>query len=138
MFASSKSYHAQLYLRRKLNEIHTALYDPSQAQVAPPLWSRQSVDFSSYLQDALDIMKFMPPEFACDPDEPFAKDILSARLRAKYWGAQVITFRQLPGRAHRSGVRSRRRQRGRNKPLAQICDKRDPGPDREHEGIPRP
>jgi hypothetical protein len=38
-------------------------------------------------------MQFVPPEFKFEHSDPPAPDILSARLRAKYWGAQVITHR---------------------------------------------
>ncbi|KAK3938266.1 hypothetical protein QBC46DRAFT_365607 [Diplogelasinospora grovesii] len=38
-------------------------------------------------------MQFVPPEFTFKHSDPPAQDILSARLRAKYWGAQVITHR---------------------------------------------
>jgi hypothetical protein len=87
------SYYAQLYLRKKLNEIHKMLYDPKQPQILLPPQSRDDdFNFITYLQQALD-MRFVPQEFMFDPDEPPAKDILSARLRAKFWGAQVITFR---------------------------------------------
>ena len=84
------SYHAQLYLRKKLNEIHKNLYDPTRPHPTPQ--PRHDFDIFAYLQEALD-MRFVPPEFEFDPDEPPARDLLSARLRAKYWGARVITFR---------------------------------------------
>lgn len=87
------SYQSQLYLRKKLNEIHQMLYDPKQPRIRISLQSRpEDFDIITYLQDALN-MRFVPPEFKFDPDDPPAKDILSARLRAKYWGAHVITFR---------------------------------------------
>lgn len=38
-------------------------------------------------------MRFVPPEFKFDKNDPPATDILSALLRAKYWGALAITFR---------------------------------------------
>lgn len=78
------SYHAQLYLRKKLNEIHQIFYDPRKQP--------QTFNIITYLQEALNL-DFMPPEFKFDPEDPPAKEILSVRLRAKYWGAQVITFR---------------------------------------------
>ncbi|KAK4237469.1 hypothetical protein C8A03DRAFT_34586 [Achaetomium macrosporum] len=82
-----QSYLAQLYLRKSLNQIHGMLYDPQK-----PL-SLRGPNIIEYIQNSLD-MRFVPPEFKFDPlNDPPAGDILSARLRAKYWGAQVITYR---------------------------------------------
>jgi hypothetical protein len=39
------------------------------------------------------IKKIVPPSLKWNDDDPPAKDILLARLRAKYYGAQVITYR---------------------------------------------
>ncbi|CAI4215250.1 unnamed protein product [Parascedosporium putredinis] len=38
-------------------------------------------------------MSWVGPMYRFDEDDPPASDILSARLRAKYWGSQVITYR---------------------------------------------
>lgn len=86
------SYHAQLYLRKRLNEIHQLLYDPKKRNI--PLHSQppDEDNIINRLQENLD-MSFVPSEFAFDPEEAPATEILSARLRAKYWGAQAITFR---------------------------------------------
>jgi len=71
------------------------LYDPSKPHQGPlpqlPL-SNAEFDIFSHIEAALDL-KFVPPEFKFELDDPPAADILSARLRAKYWGARVITFR---------------------------------------------
>ncbi len=85
-----QSYLAQLYLRKKLNQIHQILYHPDeqiQLQVTD-----QTVAMIEELEKALD-QKFIPWKFKFQPDDPPASDILAARLRAKYWGAQVITYR---------------------------------------------
>ncbi|KAL1879895.1 hypothetical protein VTK73DRAFT_6707 [Phialemonium thermophilum] len=81
------SYKTQLYLRRKLNDAHQLLYNPEHED--------DKTNFEKmilYLEDALD-MRFIADDFKFNLDDPPAKDFLSARLRAKYWGARVITFR---------------------------------------------
>ncbi|KAM0360229.1 hypothetical protein ACHAO7_012141 [Fusarium culmorum] len=45
------------------------------------------------VSDAVSGMRWVAPSFAFLEDDPPADDILAARLRAKYWGAQVITYR---------------------------------------------
>ncbi|KAK3378604.1 hypothetical protein B0H63DRAFT_252269 [Podospora didyma] len=83
-----QSYLAQLYLRKSLNQIHQMLYNPEniQAQGVP------SANIIEYIQNSLDL-RFVPPTFKFKQSDAPAPDILSARLRAKYWGAQVITYR---------------------------------------------
>lgn len=80
------SFTAQLYLRKTLNQVHQMLYDPNRAQ------PQSEFGVVDYVEAALTI-RFVPEEFQFAPDDPPATDILSARLRAKYWGAQVITYR---------------------------------------------
>ncbi|KAK0719508.1 hypothetical protein B0H67DRAFT_154506 [Lasiosphaeris hirsuta] len=86
-----QSYLAQLYLRKSLNQIHQMLYNPEnpalQAQSGTP-----AENIIEYIQTSLD-MRFVPPGFKFEHSDPPARDILAARLRAKYWGAQVITYR---------------------------------------------
>ncbi|KAL1840440.1 hypothetical protein VTJ49DRAFT_478 [Mycothermus thermophilus] len=84
-----QSYLAQLYLRKSLNQIHGMLYNPEKPLPATVAAGSNIID---YIQSLLD-MRFVPPEFKFDINDPPAGDILSARLRAKYWGAQVITYR---------------------------------------------
>lgn len=85
-----RSYLAQLYLRKNLNQIHQTLYNPENPQ---PLETHSAGGgIIEIIQNSLD-MRFVPPEFKFLESDPPAKDILSARLRAKYWGARVITFR---------------------------------------------
>lgn len=83
-----ESYFAQLYLRKKLNQIHGTIYNPDKPQLQLP-----SDDMIDSIQKSLHIPSFVPPVFKFDPADPPAGDILAARLRAKYWGAQVITYR---------------------------------------------
>ncbi|KAK5652439.1 hypothetical protein OQA88_10483 [Cercophora sp. LCS_1] len=85
-----RGYLAQLYLRKSLNHIHSRLYDPEKPD--PLQYQHDAGKFVDYVQNSLD-MRFVPPEFKFNHNDPPAKDILAARLRAKYWGAQVITYR---------------------------------------------
>ncbi|KAL2159086.1 hypothetical protein VTH06DRAFT_2845 [Thermothelomyces fergusii] len=85
-----QSYLAQLYLRKTLNQIHGMLYNPEKPL---PLDVRSgAANIIEYIQETMHL-SFVPPEFMFKPTDPPASDILSARLRAKYWGAQVITYR---------------------------------------------
>ncbi|KAK3934398.1 hypothetical protein QBC46DRAFT_347675 [Diplogelasinospora grovesii] len=86
-----QSYLAQLYLRKTLNQIHQMLYNPDNPLPleAPAGTPTNNIE---YIQNLLD-MQFVPPKFMFKHSDPPAQDILSARLRAKYWGAQVITYR---------------------------------------------
>lgn len=87
-----RSYLAQLYLRKSLNSIHGMLYNPEKPQPLLPTAGAPGGNIIDYIQRSLD-MRFVPPEFKFGHNDPPAGDILSARLRAKYWGAQVITYR---------------------------------------------
>lgn len=80
-----ESYLAQLYLRKSLNRTHGMLYNPEK----PP--TDGTIDF---IQGTLLDMRWVPKEFSFNENDPPAGDILAARLRAKYWGAQVITYRR--------------------------------------------
>lgn len=89
-----QSYLAQLYLRKSLNVIHQTLYNPevSQNLNTPDEVLRTTAGIVAHVQLSLD-MKFVPDMFKFRPTDPPANDILAARLRAKYWGAHVITYR---------------------------------------------
>ncbi|KAG6022969.1 hypothetical protein E4U41_002118 [Claviceps citrina] len=88
------SYPAQLYLRKHLNSIHRMFYAPDKnpTDVDP---SELDPKFNSVgsVVDAVSGMTWVAKSFAFKEDDPPAQDLLSARLRAKYWGAQVITYR---------------------------------------------
>ncbi|TQV90156.1 C6 finger domain-containing protein [Cordyceps javanica] len=89
------SYLGQLYLRTHLNCIHRIFYapdDPKKGSLAETLF--QNV---GSISDAVSGMEWVPPSFAFKEDDPPASDILSARLRAKYWDAQVLTYRSFLG-----------------------------------------
>lgn len=82
-------YSAQLYLRTKLNRIHTDVYggqlsseDPQ--RLAELLW-QQTDDLEGWRQ--------IVPEYHWSDDDPPASDIVAARLRGKYYGACYVCTR---------------------------------------------
>jgi hypothetical protein len=84
------SYLGQLYLRTHLNSIHRMFYSPDD----PSKLDRESrYKNVGVVADAVSSMQWVGPSFAFNEHDPPAGDLLSARLRAKYWGAQNITFR---------------------------------------------
>ncbi|EJP61438.1 C6 zinc finger domain-containing protein [Beauveria bassiana ARSEF 2860] len=85
------SYLGQIYLRTHLNSIHRMLYPPEDLTKG----GRADIPFKNvdFVSDAVSGMEWVAPSFAFREDDPPASDILSARLRAKYWGAQVLTYR---------------------------------------------
>lgn len=86
----SISYMSQLWLRQQLNLMQNQLY----GKLRP---SRSHEELREYLeehQSVLDLWrKKLPPMFQWRDSDPPASDILTARLRAKYWGARVIATR---------------------------------------------
>jgi hypothetical protein len=87
-----QSYLAQLYLRKRLNQIHGMLYNPEKPLPLNATSGAPGGNIIDYIQETIS-MRFVPPEFKFEPSDPPAGEILSARLRAKYWGAKVITYR---------------------------------------------
>ncbi|KUJ11887.1 uncharacterized protein LY89DRAFT_593488 [Mollisia scopiformis] len=92
-----ESYSAQLFLRRHLNQLHNMFYKPEgEDSQFPKVVVRLPDHFPTIeaCQTNLDTIEKWAPQFMWDADrgEP-ARDILGARLRAKYYGAQVITYR---------------------------------------------
>ena len=87
-----QSYTAQLYLRNHLNQIHKSLYDPRDFRSIQP-YSYDGTRTVDILFESLDISRWVPAIFRFNESDPPALDILAARLRAKYWGARVITYR---------------------------------------------
>ncbi|KAK8145308.1 hypothetical protein G3M48_004636 [Beauveria asiatica] len=85
------SYLGQIYLRTHLNSIHRMFYAPEDLTKG----GRADIPFKNvdFVSDAVSGMEWVRPSFAFREDDPPASDILSARLRAKYWGAQVLTYR---------------------------------------------
>ncbi|KAK2469470.1 hypothetical protein H9L39_18929 [Fusarium oxysporum f. sp. albedinis] len=83
------SYPGQLYLRTHLNSIHRMFYAPED----PAKPGKDKFRNVGVVSDAVSGMHWVAPSFAFREGDPPADDILAARLRAKYWGAQVITYR---------------------------------------------
>lgn len=104
-----ESYTAQLCLRKHLNSLHSTFYKPDSGMWLPSLF-RKHLDVSNFELDLTPVSFFLSiaasianleesidlwaPSMPWDTDrgEP-ATNILEARLRAKYYGAQVITYR---------------------------------------------
>lgn len=83
-------YTAQLWLRRKLNEVHRQMYgtdcvNQSLLQVQEMLQGHESI-LTAWRE-------CLPPQLAWKDDDPEPSDILAARLRAKYWGARYVINR---------------------------------------------
>ncbi|RDA93725.1 hypothetical protein CP533_0214 [Ophiocordyceps camponoti-saundersi (nom. inval.)] len=86
------SYPGQLYLRTHLNSIHRLFYAPEDTS-APPKTDENKMRSVDLLASAVSDMRWAANRYAFREDDDPADDILSARLRGKYWGAQVITYR---------------------------------------------
>jgi len=83
-------YVAQMFLRRKLNQVHQEMYGPdclnqTLEQVRAMLQGHESI--------LGEWRKSLPPALRWDDADPPATDILAARLRAKYWGARYVVNR---------------------------------------------
>ncbi|KAJ9131258.1 Zn(2)-C6 fungal-type DNA-binding domain protein [Coniochaeta hoffmannii] len=87
------SFSAQVYIRKNLNEIHQKLYSPSREEVPQVAGLVTELLMVKYIEEALEITKCFPQEFQFGLNDPPARDILSARICAKWWEAQVITTR---------------------------------------------
>ncbi|KAH8761579.1 hypothetical protein F5883DRAFT_678219, partial [Diaporthe sp. PMI_573] len=87
--AVAYSYAAQLYLRKRLNKITGSLYDPNNK----PNAETQKEILAEIEADLGENSTLWLGEYNFDRDGPPAKDILAARIRAKFWGANVITYR---------------------------------------------
>jgi hypothetical protein len=83
------SYAAQLYLRKRLNKITGSLYDPNNK----PNAEMQKEVLAEIEEDLGENSTLWLGEYNFDRNGPPAKDILAARIRAKFWGANVITYR---------------------------------------------
>lgn len=82
------SYSAQLFLRKRMNEISGQLYNPKHNL---NLDIRMSI--TADFQSTLDNQKVWAATYAFNEDDLPAEDILTARYRAKFWGANVINYR---------------------------------------------
>ncbi|KAJ5988543.1 hypothetical protein N7481_003753 [Penicillium waksmanii] len=84
-------YSAQIHLRKVLNRVHTDLY-----KVEKEGQSRWSSSVQEALSQNLDLWRFSLPDIMIWKDEdPPAKEINAARMRAKYYGARYIIHRPL-------------------------------------------
>ncbi|KAF2213644.1 hypothetical protein CERZMDRAFT_120850 [Cercospora zeae-maydis SCOH1-5] len=83
-------YSAQLFLRRRLNRAHKEMY--GKASLDQPLLEVQEMlqGHESILQSW---RQGLPEPLKWEDDDPPPADILSARLRAKYWGARYVMNR---------------------------------------------
>ena len=111
-----ESYSAQLFLRKHLNRLHSMFYRPENGMSGCCLSSKQacnhvltiisrvgpesfSANAAKYfatidaLEESLKSTHVYAPNMVWEEDDPPATDILSARLRGKYYGAKVITYR---------------------------------------------
>ena len=83
-------YTAQMFLRKRLNQVHRQLYGPDclnqpLAEVQAMLHGHEAI---------LDGWRAMlPPDLKWADNDPPPAGILSARLRAKYWGARYVINR---------------------------------------------
>ncbi|KAI1302024.1 hypothetical protein F5Y03DRAFT_215243 [Xylaria venustula] len=90
----TEGYLAQLYLRKQLNRVHNLLYDPAKDKLNSghyQIMERQINEIQAVLKSARNM--WVPLEYRWDDNDPLPDDILAARLRAKYWGSQVILYR---------------------------------------------
>ncbi|TKA83279.1 hypothetical protein B0A55_00792 [Friedmanniomyces simplex] len=83
-------YTSQMYLRTKLNQVHRELYG-SDCLGKPLEQVREMLVGHENILGAW--RKGLPPGLRWDDDDPPPEDILSARLRAKYWGARYVVNR---------------------------------------------
>ncbi|KAI1140241.1 hypothetical protein F5Y05DRAFT_403255 [Hypoxylon sp. FL0543] len=87
-------YIAQLYLRKQLNQVHTLLYDSDKKNgisLDDPAIEEGIKRIEEMLRNSKH--RWVPNSYQWREKDPPANDILGARLRAKYWGSQVILYR---------------------------------------------
>ncbi|KAH8820897.1 hypothetical protein F5884DRAFT_661141 [Xylogone sp. PMI_703] len=91
-----ESYAAQLFLRKHLNQLHNMFYKPDDGSQFPLVFSgnnRTHFPTIQAVEESLKSMNVYAPNMGWNEEDPPADEILGARLRAKYYGAQVITYR---------------------------------------------
>ena len=88
-----EGYMAQLYLRKQLNKVHNLLYDPEK-ELEPHRVEAMEAEVNE-IQRLLKHAKstWVPGHYRWNDGDDLPNEILSARLRAKYWGSQVILYR---------------------------------------------
>ncbi|KAI1178100.1 hypothetical protein F4777DRAFT_142652 [Nemania sp. FL0916] len=88
----AQGYLAQLYLRKQLNRVHNLLYDPERVSGRDDQTINDEInEIQAVLKSARDT--WVPRAYKWHDDDPLPQEILGARLRAKYWGSQVILYR---------------------------------------------
>ncbi|KAI9054108.1 hypothetical protein LZ554_001279 [Drepanopeziza brunnea f. sp. 'monogermtubi'] len=91
-----RHYMKQIMLRKHLNHIHSMFYKPDNGSnsLSPTVKSHKvhHPTIEANMQGLDEYVQADNKNWAYEVDEP-AKDILTARLRAKYFGAKVITYR---------------------------------------------
>ncbi|KAI1631689.1 hypothetical protein F4809DRAFT_646143 [Biscogniauxia mediterranea] len=90
-----QGYLAQLYLRKQLNQVHNLLYDPEKNSKTRTMEDPAIEEGINEIQKMLKNSRntWVPLYYRWNDDDPPANEILGARLRAKYWGSQVILYR---------------------------------------------
>lgn len=83
-------YIAQTFLRRRLNQVHRQLYGPD--CLNQPLAEVQAI-LHGHEAILSEWRAMLPPDLKWADNDPLPTGILSARLRAKYWGARYIVNR---------------------------------------------
>ncbi|KAF7933744.1 uncharacterized protein EAE98_003453 [Botrytis deweyae] len=90
------SYQGQLYLRKHLNQLHNMFYKPDNDSQFPSVYTRHDPNHFESIATAEEFLyrwKEAGGTSTWQENDPPASDILTARMRAKYYGAQVITYR---------------------------------------------
>lgn len=83
-------YSAQLFLRRRLNKVHQEMYGKD--AIGKPL--EEVLEMLTSHESILEHWREgLPPALKWRDDDPPPRDILNARLRAKYWGARYVINR---------------------------------------------
>jgi len=85
----AESYIAHLHLRQHINEIQSLISAPTQQNEQS---DGERLREAKLVIDGARSMVLAPSSFAFQESDPPATDILAARLRALYWGAQVIMY----------------------------------------------
>lgn len=87
-----ESYMTQLHLRKHLNQLHTMFYKPEESDESQTSKTSHFRTIEA-VEANLESIKESLVKMNWDENDKPAKDILGARLRAKYYGAKVITYR---------------------------------------------
>jgi len=83
-------YTAQMWLRKRLNQVHREMYGPD-CLYQPLDQVREMLKGHESILSAWRVG--LPEALRWNDSDPPATDILSARLRAKYWGARYVVNR---------------------------------------------